>query len=108
VLAEVLEETAGEVAHIDHCFKWQIIKRADGAFRCRSGAAGEVIEATGAGDVDALMNRGDPGGAGEGVDDAGSAEDRQSSRDAKAGVPGFLGKLLAVRDRDFDLDVAAA
>src|SRR5436189_798815 len=50
VLAEILEKTASEVAHIDHCFKWQVVEGADSAFRCRSGAAGEVIEANRAGD----------------------------------------------------------
>ena len=64
------------------------------------------VEARGAGDVDAAMDRVDPGRAGIGHDDAGGAEDRQSADDAEPPVQGLGGERLAAGNGDLDLDVA--
>ena len=48
-----------------------------------------MLQASGAGDINAAMNGGNPGGAGEGIDDASGAQDRKSSDDPEARIPGF-------------------
>ena len=45
--------------------------------------------------VDAAMDRVDPGGAGEGVDNAGGAEHGQAADNAEPWVPGLLGDVCA-------------
>src|SRR6202012_3862835 len=72
----------------------------------RSGCACDVGESEGAGDVDAFVDGGDPGGAGVGDDDAGGAEDGEAAEDSQTGIHGLLGDLFAVGDGDFDDDVA--
>ena len=67
-----------------------------------AGGAGDMREARRAGDVDAAMDRMDPGRAGIGHDDAGGAEDRQAADDAEPAVEGLLRQGLAARDRDLD------
>ena len=64
------------------------------------------VEAGGARDVDAAMDRMDPGRAGIGHDDAGGAEDRQSADDAEPPVEGLCGQRLAAGNGDLDLDIA--
>ena len=76
--------------------------------RGRTGAACNMGEAHGARDVDAAVDRGDPGGAGEGMDDAGGAENRQAAHDPEARVPSLLRQRLAAGDRDLDLGRRAA
>ena len=77
-----------------------------GGLGCRAGRAGDVREARGAGDIDAAMDRMDPGRAGIGHDDAGGAEDRQSADDAEPPVEGLGGQRLAAGNGDLDLDIA--
>ena len=61
----------------------QAVELLHGRLGGRAGRAGDVVEARGAGDVDAAMDRVDPGRAGIGHDDAGGAEDRQAADDAE-------------------------
>ena len=64
-------------------------------------------EAGGARDIDAAVDRMDPGRAGIGDYDAGGAEDRQAADDAEPAVERLGGERLAAGDRDLDLDIAA-
>ena len=59
-------------------------------------------------DIDAAMDRVDPGGAGIGDDDSGRAQDRQPADDAETAVQRPLGDLFPARDRQFDHDVTAS
>ena len=65
-------------------------------------AAAMCVEPGGAGDVDAALDRMDPGRAGIGHDDPGGAEDRQPADDAEPRVHGLFGEALAAGDRDRD------
>jgi hypothetical protein len=67
-----------------------------------------MVEAGGARDIDAAVNRMDPGRARIGHDNARRAEDRQAADNAEPGIHRFRGKPLAVRNSDLDLDIAAA
>ena len=104
--AQVLEQAAGEVAHVQHGVVGQAVERLDRLLRGRAGAAGDVGEARGPGDVDAAVDRVDPGRAGEGHHHARGAQDRQAALDAEARVPGLRRQRGAARDRDLDLQVA--
>ena len=57
-----------------------------------------MVEPRRARDVDAAMDRVDPGRAGIGHDDAGGAEDRQAADDAEPAVERSLGDLLRRRE----------
>ena len=72
-----------------------------------AGRRADVSAAARARDVDAAVDRMDPGRARIGHDDAGRAEDREAADDAEAPVGGALGDLLAAGDRDLDNRVDA-
>ena len=86
----------------------QLVERLDRRLGGRAGRAGDMGEAGGARHVDAAVDRGDPGRAGKGHDDAGRAEDRQAAHDAEPRVPGLVGQRLAAGNGDLDLDIAGA
>lgn len=65
-----------------------------------------MTDAVGASDIDALMDRGDIGRAGERPDDAAGAEDRQPAEDAQARVHGLQRQLGAALHADGDLEAA--
>ena len=65
-------------------------------------ARADVVASTGARDIDAAVDRVDPGRARIGDDDSGRAEDRQAAEDAKPSVGGALGDLLTAGNGDFD------
>ena len=77
------------------------------ASELRAGRAGDVGEAGGAGDIDAAVDRVDPGRAGIRHDDAGGAEDREAADDAEPAIERLGGERFAAGDRDLDLDIAA-
>ena len=70
--------------------------------------SGDVGEPRGAGDVDAALDRMNPGRARIGHDDAGGAEDRQAADDAEPAVERLRRQRLAARDRNLDLGVGGA
>src|SRR4051812_36214688 len=89
VVAEVFQQTAGKVAHVEQRAVGEAVAPADGLLRYVAGRAGDMLEAGGARHVDAAVNGVDPGGAGIGNDDSRRAEDRQPADDAEPRVPGF-------------------
>ena len=105
--AQIFQEAADEIAHVDQRMIGQAMKRADGGLGRFPGRSADVGAAARARDVDAAHDRVDPGRARIGHDDAGRAEDRQAADDAEAPVGGALGDLLAAGDRDFDNGVDA-
>src|SRR5258708_22517050 len=72
------------------------------------GAGGdrEVSEAWWARHIDAALDRMNPGRARIRHHDAGGAQDRQAAHNAEAGIERPGGEPLAVRDPDFDFDIA--
>ncbi|VTQ42707.1 Uncharacterised protein [Pseudomonas aeruginosa] len=104
--AQVLEHRAGEVAHLDQGDLRQCIAPAHGVLAGVAGTGGDVTDAVGASDIDALMDRGDIGRAGERPDDAAGAEDRQPAEDAQARVHGLQRQLGAALHADGDLEAA--
>ena len=104
--AQIFEHAADEIAHVDQRDLGQVVQFLDGRFGRRAGRAGDLREARRAGDIDAAINRMDPGRAGIGHDDAGGAEDRQSADDAEPPVEGLGGQRLAAGNGDLDLDIA--
>src|SRR5262245_44324818 len=103
--AQIFEHPAREVAHIDDGDVRQLIEPADTRLRGRAGAGRHMLEPVGAGNVDAPMDRGDPGRAGVGMHDAGRAEDRQPADDAEPSIPGLLRHLDPARHGDGDLHI---
>ena len=65
-----------------------------------------MVEPGGARDIDAAIDRMDPGRAGIRHDDAGGAEDRQAADDAEPAVERAFREPRTVRYADLDLDVA--
>ena len=70
-------------------------------------APATCVEPLGARDVDAAMDRGDPGGAGKGHDDAGRAENRQAADNARAGRSACARRSSRRREWKFRHDVGA-
>ena len=106
VAAEIFERAADEVAHVDQRELGQAVERLHRALRGRAGGRGDMGHAGGARDVDAAMDRVDPGRAGIGDHDAGGAEDREAADDAEPAVGGAPRQDLAAGDRDRDLEIA--
>ena len=106
--AQIFEHAADEIAHVDQRDLGQAVELLHRGLRGRAGRAGDMGEARGARDVDAAMDRMDPGRAGIGHDDAGGAEDRQAADDAEPPVEGLGGERLAAGNGDLDLDVAGS
>ncbi len=106
VRAQIFEHAADEIAHVDQRDLGQAVQLLHRGLGGRAGRAGDVGEARGARDIDAAMDRMDPGRAGIGHDDAGGAEDRQAADDAEPPVEGLGGQRLAAGNGDLDLDVA--
>ena len=106
VRAQIFEHAADEIAHVDQRGFGKVVQLLHGGLGSRAGRSGDMRKARGAGDVDAAMDRMDPGRAGIGHDDAGGAEDRQSADDAEPPVEGLGGQRLAAGNGDLDLDVA--
>ena len=104
--AQVFEEPAGEVAHVDDVRLRQAVEALDEPLRGRADGGGDVVRAGGSGDVDAAMDRVDPGGAGIGHHDARRAEHREPADDAEARVPGAQRQRLAAGDGEGDTHVA--
>src|SRR5438552_3241665 len=44
MLAQILQQSSGEVAHVDHRFERQTVEGTDRCLRRRPGAAGDVLE----------------------------------------------------------------
>jgi hypothetical protein len=105
VTAQVLERPADEVAHVDQRDVRHAVERLDAALRGRAGDHRHVVDLGRPGDIDAAMDRVDPGGARVGHDDAGRAEDRQAPDDAEPSVGGARREYLAARDRKRHLEV---
>ncbi len=108
VAAQIFQHPADEIAHVDQRRLGQVVQAGDRRLRGRAGGAGDVVQADGAGDVDAAMDRIDPGGAGIGDDDAGGAQDRQTADDAEATVQRPLRELRAAGYRQLDNSVRGA
>lgn len=77
--AQVLEYRADEVAHLDQGDLRQVVDPAHGVLAGIAGAGSDVRVAIGVGNIDALVDRGDVGRAGERPDDPAGAEDRQAA-----------------------------
>ena len=106
--SRIFQHAADEVAHVDQRLERQLIEALHRRLGGRAGRTGNMGEAGGARHIDAAVDRGDPGGAGERLDDAGGAEDRQAALDAEPRVPGLVGQRLAAGNGDLDLDIARA
>ena len=105
MVAQIFEQPAGEVSHVEERDVGERVARSHGLLRCVAGRARHMLEPGGARDVDAAVDRMNPCRAGEGHDDAGRAEDGKPADDAEARVPGFCGERLAAGNGDFDLGV---
>ncbi len=102
VATQIFQRTADEIAHVDQCtigHGKQLLRR---RLRCAAGGADQMLMASGAGNVDATMDRVDPGGAGKRHDDTGGAEDRNTAEDTKASVERLRRQHLATGDGDGD------
>ena len=104
--AQIFQHAADEIAHVDQRDLGQAVQPLHRRLGGVPGRAGDMVEAGGARDIDAAMDRVDPGRAGIGHDDAGRAEDRQPADDAEPAVERLARQLLAAGDRDLDLDIA--
>ena len=96
MLPQVFDESSGKIAHVDHRLERQAIERTNGVLGGRTGAAGDVIETNGAGDIDTPMDRCNPCRAGKGVNNAGGAENGQAAFNAKSRIPRLLRQFLTV------------
>ena len=103
--AQVLEQAAREVPHVEHRGIRQVVQRLDRALGGRAGAARNVRVAGRNRHVDAAMNGVDPGRAGVGNHHAGGAQNRNPADDSQPRVPGLSRQPLAVGDRNLDDDV---
>ncbi len=102
----IFEHAADEVAHVDQRGLGQAVQLLHRRFGGGARRAGDMGEASGAGDIDAAMDRVDPGRAGIGHDDSRRAEDREAADNAEASVERLGGKRLSTRNGDLDLDIA--
>ena len=91
------EQRAGEIAHLDQRMIGQPMQRADRGLGGFARRRADMRASARAGDVDAAVDRVDPGRAGIGHHDAGRAEDRQAADDAEPAVGGALGEFFAAR-----------
>ena len=103
----MLEHRAHKVAHFDQGDFRQVVDTAHGVFTGVAGAGGDMQVAIGFGHVDALVDRGDIGRAGERTDDAAGAQNRQSAENAQARIHGFQGQGFTVLNIDGDVKAAA-
>ena len=108
MLAEVLEQAADEIAHVEHRFVRESVASLYGFFAGGTGASGHMREARGTGDVNAALDRVNPRRAGVRDDDSGRAEDGESAHDAETRIPGVLRQFLAVGDGQRDDDIPGA
>ena len=83
---QIFQHAADEIAHVDQRDLLQVMQLLHRRFGSSAGRAGDMGEACGAGDIDAAMDRVDPGRAGIGNDDPCRAEDREPADDAEAAV----------------------
>ena len=84
IALQVFEHAADEVAHVDQRRLGKPEQLLHGGLGRRAGRAGDVRDPGGAGDVDAAVDRVNPGGARERHHDARRAEDRQAADDTEA------------------------
>lgn len=105
---QIFEHAADEIPHVDEGEVGQVVELLHPILRGRAGAAGNMIDVARAGHVDAAMNGRDPGRAGKGMDDPRGAEDREPAENAETRIPGMARHLLALRDRDRDLQIGPA
>ena len=105
--AQIFQQAADEIAHVDQRVVGQPIELADGPLGRVAGRRADMLEAARARHVHAAMDRVNPGRARIGHDDAGGAEDRQAADDAEPPVGGAQGDFLSARHRDFDHGVGA-
>ncbi len=105
---QVLEHAARKVAHVEHGVVRHRVMRLHDLFGCLARASGHMLEPVGARDIDAAVNRRDPGRAGIRANDSGRAENRDPADDAEAGIPGLLGKFPPARHRDRHADVGTS
>ena len=103
---QIFQHAADEIAHVDQRDLLQVMQLLHRRFGSSAGRAGDMGEACGAGDIDAAMDRVDPGRAGIGNDDPCRAEDREPADDAEAAVQSLGGKRLSAGNGDLDLDIA--
>ena len=100
--ANVLEEPAREVAHVEHRLDGKAVQALHRLLGRAAGAARDVVEAHRARHVHPPVDGVDPRRARVRDDDSGGAEDREPSDNAEARVPRLLGEALAVPHPDLD------
>ncbi len=100
---EILQHATREVTHVEHGLERQSVAGAYRILGGRARTARDVLKADCTGHIDAAVDRGDPCGTGEWIDDARGAEDRKAPHDAEPRVPGFLGEGCSSRNGDLDL-----
>ena len=103
--AQIFECAADKIAHVDQRRLGEIVKPLHGALGCAAGRGGDMREPGGARDIDAALDRVDPGAAGIGDDDAGRPKHRQPAEDAEPRIHRFLGEAVAAGDRDRHLEI---
>ena len=102
VVANVLEEPAREVAHVEHRLDGKAVQAPHRLLGRAAGTAGDVGEAHRSRHVHPPVDGMDPRRARVRDDDPGGAEDREPSDNAEARVPRLLGEALAVPHPDLD------
>ena len=100
--AQILEQAAGEIAHLDQGVVGQTMQEADRRLGGLAGRRADMGAAARPGDVDAAHDRTDPGRTGIRYNNAGRAEDREAPDDAEPAVGRAFRDLRAAGHGDLD------
>ena len=108
VAAQIFQHAASKIAHVDQSVVGQAKQCLDRGFRGLARRRADVAHSFSAGNVDAAVDRVDPGGAGIGFDYPGGAQNRNAADNAQPWVPGLLRHLGPAGYRNFNHHIAAA
>ena len=104
--AQILEQAAGEIPHVQHRLERQAVMGAHRILRGRSGAARDMAEPHGPRHVDSAMDGGNPRRTGKRIDDAGGAEDGQPADDAEPRVPCLFCQIASPPGMEISISAA--
>src|SRR5215469_8065171 len=105
---QIFQHATDEIAHVDQCDFRQAIKLLGGAFGIRSSRPDNVLKAGGARDIDARIDRVDPGRARIWHDNTGRAENRQAADDAEPCIDRLGRERRAAGYGNLDLGIGSA